>query len=381
MRVLVAAHPYVGHLRIPVQLATYLAREGHTVAIVTGTGHEAARAVVPWDLPTFAVDGGLDAARFAGTVPADVARGEVEAVASILLGDRPHGMLADLDRVVAQFRPDVVLRDCTYVLAALAAARAGVPEVSLIGIPEATTRAARRAFTSVQRRAGLPGVGDVVSSVRNISFLPDAFYDDELPAVVHRRVEFDPGSIRTDPEEPAAPGEVAPTVLATFGTVSYPIKAIIKVARALGELGVPSVLAVGSLRPWFRDRPRSVAGHVRIVGLVDQARVLPGCRLFITHAGFNSVREAVSCGCPMLVAPQLGEQLQNARRCCRLGIARQLDLTTTSGSIAAAVAAALDDPDMRRAAATHQQAMLAAPSARDIGAVLAAVVAGAQASG
>jgi hypothetical protein len=75
VRVLVAAHPYVGHPRIPLQLATYLAGEGHTVAIVTGTGHEAVRALVPWDFPTFAVDGGIDPAAFAGVVPPGVARG------------------------------------------------------------------------------------------------------------------------------------------------------------------------------------------------------------------------------------------------------------------------------------------------------------------
>ncbi len=164
-------------------------------------------------------------------------------------------------------------------------------------------------------------------------------------------------------------------MLATFGTVSNPVKVIVKVAHALGELGLPAVMAVGPLRRHFCDRPRTVPGNVRLVGVVDQARVLPGCRLFISHAGINSVREAISFGRPMLVAPQLGDQFHNARRCRRLGFARELDLRATTSSMADAVAAALDDPGLRRAAATQQRALLGAPSAPDIGAVLAEAVA------
>jgi N-glycosyltransferase len=370
MRVVVAAHPYVGHLRIPLQLATYLAGDGHEVAVVTGPGHEGARALVPWDLPTFVVDDGMDAARFGGLVPDDVTRGEIGAVASILVGGRATVMLRELVDVLERLRPDVVLRDCTYVLAALAAERLRVPDVSLVGIPEAATHDGRRAFAAAQRRAGLPGAGDVLSAVRNLSFLPDAFYEDRLPAAVLRRLDLDAGDVATGQEAPDLAGI---EVLAAFGTVSTPVKAVIKVARALGEVGVPAAVAVGALLPRFRDRPGTVPGNVRMVGFVDQARLLAGCRLFVSHAGFNSVREAIAAGCPLLVAPQLGEQHYNARRCRALGIARELDVTATSHAIAAAIAGALGDADLCAAAAAQRRVLLGAPSARDIGTVLSAV--------
>ncbi|HEY7070905.1 MAG TPA: glycosyltransferase [Acidimicrobiales bacterium] len=352
-------------MRIPIQLATYLARDGHDVAIVTGTGYEDVRGVVPWDFPTFAVDGGIDAAGF-GEMPPGVARGDVGSVASILLGGRPVGLVEDIARVLEHFRADVVVRDCHHVLAAVAAARVGVPEVSVVLNPEATTTAARQAFRAVQERAGLPDPGDVLSAFRNLSFLPAAFYEDAVPAVVQRRVELDAGSIRGEPDRTE--------VLVSFGTIARPIKAIVKLARALGEVGRPSVIAVGWLHEHFRDRPAIAPGNVRIVGFVDQTAVLPGCRLFVSHAGFNSVREAVTAGCPMLVAPQFGEQLYNARRCCRLGLARELDMSTTSHALAGQVAAALDDPSLRTAVAEQQHATLAAPSATDIGTVLTEVV-------
>jgi N-glycosyltransferase len=206
----------------------------------------------------------------------------------------------------------------------------------------------------------------VLSATCNLSFLPPAFYEDEVPAVVQRRVDLDPGSIRGEPD--------GTEVLVSFGTIAQPVKAIVKLARALGEVGRPSAIAVGWLHEHFRDRPALAPGNVRIVGFVDQTAVLPGCRLFVSHAGFNSVREAVTAGCPMLVVPQFGEQLYNARRCVHLGLARELDMSTTSHALAAEVAAAMDDPSLRTAAAEQQQATLAAPSASDIGTLLTEVV-------
>ena len=373
MRVVVAAHPYVGHLRIPVQLATYLSRQGHTVAIVTGTGHEAVRALVPWDFPTFAVDGGFDAARLAAVVPPDVARGDVEAVASILVGGRAPATVGDLVRVLEQFRPDVVLRDNTHVLAAVAAARAGVPEISLLLIPEATTQAARQAFTSVQRRAGLPVAGDTVSSVRNISFLPDGFYEDDVPEVVHRRVDLDAGSIRTEPD---APGDVAPAdVLATFGTVSYPVKVIVKVApRSASSACPPSWRSArsGGTSATGRGPSPATSGSsgsstrpacCRAAGCSSATRASTACgrRSRAAAPCWSRPSWATSSTTPAAAA---GSASPGSSTCGR----RPVPWRTS-------IAAALDDPGLRRAAAAQQRALLGAPSARDIGAVLAEAVA------
>jgi hypothetical protein len=201
LRVVVAAHPYVGHLRIPIQLATYLSREGHSVAVLTGTGYEAVRGVVPWTFrPLRSTAGSMRPG--SGRCRRVWSGGTSRLSRSILAGGRPVELVADIVGVLERFRADVVVRDCHHFLAAVAAARVGVPEVSVILNPEATTQGAREAFRAVQRRAGLADAGDVLSPVRNLSFLPVAFYEDEVPAVVQRRVSSIPGASVGSPTGP-----------------------------------------------------------------------------------------------------------------------------------------------------------------------------------
>src|SRR4051794_31402857 len=43
---------------------------------------------------------------------------------------------------------------------------------------------------------------------------------------------------------------------------------------------------------------------------------------FVTHGGFNSVKEAMSRGVPMVVIPLASDQYYSAERCAKLGLAR-----------------------------------------------------------
>ncbi len=52
---------------------------------------------------------------------------------------------------------------------------------------------------------------------------------------------------------------------------------------------------------------------------VDQLAVLSRSSMFITHGGFNSVQEALVAGVPMLLFPQMQEQVLNADRVSELG--------------------------------------------------------------
>jgi MGT family glycosyltransferase len=58
---------------------------------------------------------------------------------------------------------------------------------------------------------------------------------------------------------------------------------------------------------------------------MPQLALLEHVRLFITHAGMNSVQEAAWCGKPMLLVPQVGDQLFIAQRVAEFGAGRLLD--------------------------------------------------------
>ena len=56
-----------------------------------------------------------------------------------------------------------------------------------------------------------------------------------------------------------------------------------------------------------------------------QLELLPRASLFITHGGMNSVSESAWYGTPMLLAPQVGDQVFIAYQTERLGAGVQID--------------------------------------------------------
>jgi UDP:flavonoid glycosyltransferase YjiC (YdhE family) len=56
--------------------------------------------------------------------------------------------------------------------------------------------------------------------------------------------------------------------------------------------------------------------------------VLRRADLFITHGGFNSVQEGLVAGVPLLLFPQMQEQVFNAERVSELGAGLRLRRAT-----------------------------------------------------
>jgi MGT family glycosyltransferase len=84
---------------------------------------------------------------------------------------------------------------------------------------------------------------------------------------------------------------------------------------------------------------------------VAQLDVLKHADLFISHAGMGSTMESLTCGVPMLVAPQMAEEQANADRLVELGAARMLPADgLTAETMRAAIDAALADEGIRRRA-------------------------------
>ena len=66
------------------------------------------------------------------------------------------------------------------------------------------------------------------------------------------------------------------------------------------------------------------APHVRVVDRFPQQLLLEHAALFVTHGGYNSIREAVRAGVPMAVRPMFGDQQYNALRVADLGLGEHI---------------------------------------------------------
>jgi len=80
----------------------------------------------------------------------------------------------------------------------------------------------------------------------------------------------------------------------------------------------------------------SIPDNFLVLPHVPQLEILPRTSLFITHGGMNSVTESAWYGVPMLVAPQMGDQLVAARRVAQLGAGLLLDSHLTAEQLRAA---------------------------------------------
>lgn len=113
--------------------------------------------------------------------------------------------------------------------------------------------------------------------------------------------------------------EVRPTVLVSMGTVFHRTAAIYEaVLEGMAEEPVNLVVATG-----FDQDPGRFGlqpPHVRVERYLPLAALLPRCDLFITHGGFNSVKESLAAGVPMVVIPISADQPYSAERCAALGV-------------------------------------------------------------
>lgn len=279
------------------------------------------------------------------------------------------------------WRPDLVVRSWVEFGGHLAAEALGVPHVSL-GIsggpaPRLLPRALAPLLAAHRRELGLPPdpEGRTVYRYRHVALVPEA-YDPAIAAV--------PNTVHHRHENPVQahdriPGELAealsrrgdrPLVLVSFGTLAPILRGadaprveglMRSVSDALSRLDCVAVMA-GRDMP-LGDWAESMPAHVHFAGDFPPSLLLGQCDVFVTHAGFNSVRESLSFGVPMVAVPLIAEQSYNAARCSDLGVARTVGLDdATADRIAETCREVLNDPSYAARAGKMRSALRELPS-------------------
>jgi MGT family glycosyltransferase len=190
-------------------------------------------------------------------------------------------------------------------------------------------------------------------------------WDGEEPGIYADTVHF----IRY--QNPQRPGETRPEwldqprdrplVFASLGTVMNAEPGLFEaIIEALADEPMEVVVAIG------RDQDASRFGqppaNVRIEGFVPQIQVLERCDLFVTHAGFNGTKEALSLGIPLVAIPIGGDQPYGASRIEALGLGNRVGPDERHpAKIRAAVREVMADPSYRANARAFAGEMAALP--------------------
>ncbi|MFH9400816.1 glycosyltransferase [Streptomyces sp. NPDC017638] len=301
-------------------------------------------------------------------------------------GVKPH--LDILRPLALDFRPDLILRDGMDMGAVLTAELLGVPQLptpsgfsNILDPAEVLPRLNER-----RRELGLPERDDPLSVVPHgrVDYVPPAFsFSLHLPPSLSYRQTVDverygvlPGWIAELPADRplvyAAIGTALPVLREqkSAGAPLLPVKmpeaaeSLEEILRAAAELEDCTVIVSTSGIP---VDTAGLPGHVHVTERVPQPLLLESVDLFVTHGGFNSVREALRTGTPLAVLPHFGDQYTNARRVTELGLGGHLTDRDAHG-IADLCRTLLADPAPRARARSAQLAMLTLP---DIGQAVA----------
>ena len=97
-------------------------------------------------------------------------------------------------------------------------------------------------------------------------------------------------------------------MLASLGTVFNKTPGVLEaIVDALAEEAVNVIVAIGRDEDPARFGPQP--DHIRLEPYVPQPLLLAHCDAFVTHGGFNSVKEALGEGVPMVVVPISADSL------------------------------------------------------------------------
>jgi UDP:flavonoid glycosyltransferase YjiC (YdhE family) len=160
-----------------------------------------------------------------------------------------------------------------------------------------------------------------------------------------------PAGQRPDPAVDEFLDDGPPPVLVTLGTSATTGAGhrFAAMAAALDDLGLRSLLLVGD-----PDNLAPVAGRAGAFAFAPIGHVLPRCRVAVVSGSLGTLAAALAAGVPVVVTPQLFDQVWHGGQVERLGVGL---LARRTRDVAGAVARIEADPGYRRRAGELAAAM------------------------
>jgi UDP:flavonoid glycosyltransferase YjiC (YdhE family) len=379
MRVLFTVQPSTGHLHPLIPVARALTDAGHDVAVCSAASF--ASQIVAFGLTPIAA--GLDWlagehstwTAFPPMPPPGPAFAEF--VVTVFADITAARMAPDVIEIAREWRPDLIIRESMEYGGCLAAEVLGLPHASVAGngysavdspdvgyFPGNRLRVA--APMARHRQAlGLPADPDNLMPFRHLHlcFMPPEWDGEATPCPPHSAFLRHDNASTPGVPFPSYWADLPdrPTVLASLGTVFNSTPGVLEaIIAALGSLDVNAVVAIGPEQDAARFG--ELPPNVQVADYLPQAELLPSCAAFVTHGGFNSIKESLIAGIPMVVIPITADQPYCAQRAAALGTARVVAPDNREpAEISNAVSDVLTDRSYRDAARSFQHRMRALP--------------------
>jgi UDP:flavonoid glycosyltransferase YjiC (YdhE family) len=300
----------------------------------------------------------------------------------LFAGTRAPVMLHDLESIMADVRPDLVIHETAEMAGAIAAEAAGIAHAEhSFGIlrPAMVRAVAAEILAPLAARVGVgnPGVSGSNGELY-LDICPPGIQQPEIADVPNvqrlRPVGFDAGR---DAVLPAWVSDLPdrPTVYVTLGTVfNKSADVFTTVLDGLRDEALNVIVTVGENGEPALLGPQP--DNVHVERYIPQSQLLPHCDLLVSHAGSGATLGALGAGVPMLAVPQGADQFLNAEAIVRVGAGlRLLPAELTASAVRDAVRQLLDDRRFADVARAEQAAIREMPAPESVLPRLEALVA------
>jgi UDP:flavonoid glycosyltransferase YjiC (YdhE family) len=369
MRILLTSKAGAGHVGPLIPFARALRAAGAHVLLAAP--REAAPLVTRAGLPFHPLPDPPSERRdpiFASLGELDSEEQGVRVMRDVFAGIDTASALPGTLRVMADYRPDAVLRDPTEYAGLLAAERLGIPQ-GRIGIMAADTETwgipvVAPVLDGHRERLGLrpDPKGLRITGSPYLTVFPEALesaQDAGGPYVVRFR-EHEPVTPMPDDDDD---GDDRPLVYVTYGSVAPAMPVFPHLFRATVDAltDVPARVLF-TIAGADRDALGPVPDHVRVESWIPQAAVMPHAAAVLCHGGSGTTRMALAAGVPVVIVPGFADQPRNASRVDELGAGIALPGWPEGlAGIGDAVRRVLEDPSYRRVAAGVADEVAALP--------------------
>ena len=280
-------------------------------------------------------------------------------IGRIFADAKKRAALPGILAMIADWQPDVIVRESYEFAAVLAAEHHGLPHVR-VGAGLASTEE-EVVDLAVAGSPDLPA--DAIRQSPFLTLNPPPL--DAPGAVAPPRIyRFRDAPAAPQPLPDWWPGSDAPLVYLSFGSMAAGLPGIfprlyVAALDALAELPARVLVTIGNGHEPLELGPQPA--NVRVERWVPQADVVARAALMVIHGGYGTTHGALMGGVPLVVAPLFADQPHNARRVAELGAGVALpephslarlpdDAPRTLAGLGEAIEHVLGDPRYRRAA-------------------------------
>jgi UDP:flavonoid glycosyltransferase YjiC (YdhE family) len=373
LRVLFTTVAATGHFQPLVPFARALLAAGHIVAFATtpdfvaaieSSGFRCFAVGVPTSPKGVMEERGIDRSRLS---PEEA---NLVAWRWFFLGEHKRREIRELRAVIADWRPDLIVREETEFAGCVAAERVGLPHAAVQivarGLPPEVRTATPARSDALRAAVGLPPDPELESWARYLYLCPFPpslqRADAAVPLTRHVLRPAPVGQARGEgvPDWLTARRD-QPLIYATLGTAqNHRADVFAKILAGLREEPFELVVTVGRNQEpsRFGEQPP----HVHIERYIPQSLLYPHCAAVVAHGGSGTLMGALEHGLPLVLLPLGADQPANAEAAEAAGVALVLDpARMTPGDVRDAVRAVLTQRGYQHNARRLQAEIVALP--------------------